>query len=454
MFNRSLKILQVNTEDIGGGAEKVAWMLHQNYLIKKQASCLAVGRKQSECSDIVQIENSNRYRHLWAQFWYNIGETICSIDPKNRVITKLYGLAKAIGQPNYWLDRQLGYENFDFPSTAYLLDLPQKKPDILHCHNLHGEYFDLQKLPLLSRQISFIITLHDAWLLTGHCAHSFDCDRWQIGCGKCPDLNIYPPIKRDTTAYNWQRKRKIFANSKLYIATPSQWLMNKVKESILAPAIIESRVIPNGIDLSVFKPGNQKEIRTKLNFPLEAKIILFTANGIRENPWKDYKTMRKAIVLLAENLPSQNILFLALGENSPPEKIGNATIHFIPYEKDSQVVADYYRVSDVYVHAAKAETFGLAVTEALACGIPVVATNVGGIPEQIEQGKTGFLVSIGDSIAMTQYIQLLLEDDEFRQQIGWQASVIAQHKFSLELMTNNYLNWYQEIMDSGRNSHY
>ena len=96
----------------------------------------------------------------------------------------------------------------------------------------------------------------------------------------------------------------------------------------------------------------------------------------------------------------------------------------------------------------------MAVTEALACGIPVVATNVGGIPEQIEQGKTGFLVSIGDSIAMTQYIQLLLEDDEFRQQIGWQASVIAQHKFSLELMTNNYLNWYQEIMDSGRNSHY
>lgn len=135
--------------------------------------------------------------------------------------------------------------------------------------------------------------------------------------------------------------------------------MNKVKESILAPAIIESRVIPNGIDLSVFKPGNQKEIRTKLNLPLETKIILFTANGIRENPWKDYKTMQKAIALLAENLPSQNILFLALGENGPPEKIGNATIQFIPYVTDPHAVADYYRVADVYVHAAKADTFPL-----------------------------------------------------------------------------------------------
>ena len=435
-------------QDFGGGAEKIAHLLHLYYQNKNIKSWLAVQNKSFNDSTILPIDN-NLFFSNWTKFWLKIANIVTPYSQKNQPESVLRKTLKYfIAQPKRWLERQQGHEWFHYPITQYLLDLPPQTPDLIHAHNLHGEYFDLRQLSSLSQQIPFFITLHDAWLFSGHCAHSFDCDRWKTGCGKCPDLTIYPSIKRDATAYNWQKKQEIYSKSKLYIATPSQWLMNKVKESILAPAIIESRVIPNGIDLSVFNPGNPKEIRTKLNLPLEAKIILFTANGIRDNPWKDYKTMRKAIALLAENLPSQNILFLALGENSPPEKIGNATIQFIPYVKDSHTVADYYRVADVYVHAAKADTFPTTILEALACGIPVVATAVGGIPEQIEQNKTGFLVSLGDAINMAQSIQLLLEDHALRQELSQQAAETAQRKFNAERMANDYLDWYQTILQS------
>src|SRR4029079_4578923 len=87
---------------------------------------------------------------------------------------------------------ELGLEDFDYPNSVELLRFLPQKPDLLHCHNLHGNYFDLRALAGLSRQIPTVLTLHDAWLLSGHCAHSFECERWTIGCGECPDLTIYP----------------------------------------------------------------------------------------------------------------------------------------------------------------------------------------------------------------------------------------------------------------------
>jgi glycosyltransferase involved in cell wall biosynthesis len=442
----TMKILQVSTEDIAGGAEKIAWTLHQGYKLKDQTSWLAVGRKKSDQSDILRIPNDNR--QPWAQFWYNVGEKFYSLAPENQTVSKLYGFAKAIGQPQTWIDRQRGYENFDFPVTENLLNLPPEKPDILHCHNLHGDYFNLEALPKLSQQLPVFLTLHDAWLLSGHCAHSFDCDRWKIGCGQCPDLAIDPAIKRDSTAYNWQRKRNIYRQSKLYIATPSRWLMDKVQQSILSEGIIESRIIPNGIDLDIFHPADKNRAREELNLPRDASLILFAANGIRNNPWKDYQTMRKGIEILAEQMSERPIIFLALGEDSPPENIGLARIQFIPYQKDPSVIAKYYQAADIYLHAAKAETFGLVITEALACGTPVIGTKVGGIPELIEEGKNGFLVPVGDAVTMAITIQRILENPDLQQSMSREAIQKVHQSYNLQRMIDDYLNWYQAILQS------
>lgn len=126
------------------------------------------------------------------------------------------------------------------------------------------------------------------------------------------------------------------------------------------------------------------------------------------------------------------ILCIALGEKALSERICDVEIRFVPYQQDPSKVARYYQAADLYVHPARAETFPNTILEALACGTPVVASAVGGIPEQIEDGITGFLTQQGDSEAMVARILQLLEDDGLRLRMGMQATNAAKERFNLE----------------------
>jgi glycosyltransferase involved in cell wall biosynthesis len=304
------------------------------------------------------------------------------------------------------------------------------------------------------------------WPITGHCAHSFDCERWKNGCGQCPDLTSSPAINRDAAACNWQRKGSIYAKSRLYVVTASRWLMNKIEQSILVPAIIEGRVIPNGVDTSIFSPVDKRAVRAVLGLSQEAKLLLFAANGIRGNRWKDYRTMRVAAALIAERLYGQKILFIALGEDAPAEQIGQAEVRFVPYQQDPKSVGRYYQAADVYIHAAKADTFPTTILEALACGTPVVATAAGGIPEQVKglaisdfeyrisnlnkygtSVATGVLVTKGDATGMAMCIERLLSDELLLRQLGENAAQDAGQRFALNQQVDAYLEWYQEILE-------
>lgn len=339
-----------------------------------------------------------------------------------------------------------GHEDFDFPGTRQIPNLVGEPLDILHCHNLHGGYFDLSALPWLSGQLPVVLTLHDAWLLSGHCAHSFDCERWREGCGQCPDLSIYPAILRDATAFNWQRKKTIFGSSRFFLATPSHWLMQKVNDSMLCPAVVESRVIPNGVDLSVFHPANKRQAREQLGIPPNVKVVLFAGYGIRRNSWKDYPMLRTAISILVERTLEQPLHFIGLGDSGPAEQIEKTSIRFVPYQHDASRVANYYQAADVYLHASRADTFPSTVLEAMACGTPVVATAVGGIPEQIEHGETGFLVAAGDSEDMARRARQVLEDGVLSMKLGTQAAESARLRFDLRRGADAYLEWFGEIV--------
>lgn len=415
-----LGVLQVSTYDLIGGAERVAWNLFQTYRKRGHASWLGVGTKLGTDPDVLLVPNRPQAGRA--------------------AVTRL------LNHPARVLERFWGIEDFRFPGTGRLLDLPGRQPDVLHCHNLHGGYFDLRALPWLSRRVPVVVTLHDAWLLSGHCAHSFECERWKIGCGRCPDLTIEPAIRRDATAYNWRRKQKIFSASRLYLATPCRWLMDKVEQSMLAGAGVEARVIANGVDLSVFQTAPREEARSALGIPRDALMVLFAANALRRNIWKDYRTVREGVALAVERMQAANILFIALGQEGPEERIGPAAIRFVPYQAEPTAVARYYQAADVYVHAARADTFPNTVLEALACGTPVVATAVGGIPEQVDDGRTGFLVPVGDAPALAQRLTQLLSDAELRAQVGGEAARAARERFDLERQADAYLDWYRELV--------
>jgi glycosyltransferase involved in cell wall biosynthesis len=308
--------------------------------------------------------------------------------------------------------------------------------------------------------------LHDAWLLTGHCAHSFDCERWLTGCGSCPDLTIYPDIKRDSTHANWSHKRQIYARSRVYVVTPSQWLMDIVRRSILAPGMVAARVIPNGINLEIFRLNDKTRVRARLGLPVDAHILVFAAHGIRNNLWKDYATLRSAMDHIAELPLDRDVLFLAVGEDAPSERNGRAEIRFIPYQQAPAALASYYQAADLCLYATHVDTFPTTVLESLGCGTPVIATAVGGIPEQIRgladsrlapvpdsrlngfapSEATGVLVPPADARAFSQAVAVLLSDTTLLCQLSENAAADARERFSLHLQVERYLAWYADIL--------
>lgn len=435
---RKLKIMQVSSADQAGGAESSAMDLHRRYAQLGHHSWLVVGEKFTDTPEVFPIPNNQR-RSPWARLVYSFDsyQKRATLQPYQRMLRFLFKLA---AEPHRTVKIRLGQEDFDFPGTRQLLQLTPQVPDIIHCHNLHGGYFDLRVLPELSAQRPIILNLRDSWLLSGHCAHSFDCERWKTGCGQCPDLKTYPGLPRDGTASNWQRKREIFQKSRVYVTAISHWLMDRVDASMLSG--VKSRVIYNGIDTQIFSPGSVADAREVLQIPKDAKVILLTAH----NEYKNLRAMRSVL----ENLEwssQHELVFICLGVNGPAEALGSGRIIYAGREKNVQRMAQYYRASDVYLHAASAEAFGKMITEANACGVPVVATNIGGIPEQMIDGETGYLIPIGNIRQMTAAVQKIIDDPLLQQRLGAAGRANAHARFGIERQVDEFLNWYCEIIE-------
>jgi glycosyltransferase involved in cell wall biosynthesis len=290
-----------------------------------------------------------------------------------------------------------------------------------------------------------------------------DCERWKTGCGSCPDLTLYPAIRRDSTARNWKRKQKIYQKCQLHVSTPCHWLMKRVEQSMLSPTVIDQRVIPNGVDLSIFHPSDSLQVRAELELPADAIVLLFAANRwIQGSRAKDYATLRGAIGRLSEQRLVQKIVLVALGEAGQTEHIGAAEIRFVPYEGEVMRVARYYQAADAYLHAAHVDTFPTTILEALATGIPVVATAVCGIPEQVRglacaehpaafaghdaSEATGILVPRADPAAMASAILRLMNDGPLRRCLGVNARRDAEARFDLNTQVSEYCTWYRDIV--------
>jgi glycosyltransferase involved in cell wall biosynthesis len=437
-------VVQVSATDNRGGAARVVWNLHQTYVQRGVQAWMAVGQQRSEAPNVVLMPNAQA-KTGGTRIVLKMSDWLEALNTRIRGTWRVSRVLRWLAEPQRQWAIHRGREDFHAPGTWQLLTLFPEMPGIVHCHNLHNGYFDLRALPWLSQQRPVVVTLHDAWLLSGHCAHSLACERWQSGCGHCPDLSLYPAIKQDMTAYNWQRKRELFTRSQLYVATPCHWLMEKVQHSILAPALVDTKIIPNGVDRTVFCPGNKGEARRRLQLPGNTKVLLCVAEGVRRNVYKDYTTMQEAVARIAAGLRGERLVFLVLGEEAPDGQIGTAEVRFIPYQFDPMVVRLYYQAADLCLHAARAETFPNAVLEAMACGTPVVATAVGGIPELIEDGRTGFLTPPGNSATMAACIQALLSDDHLRQRMAAQAVERVEYCFDLHRQVDAYLSWYQDI---------
>jgi len=436
-----LRILQISPQDIAGGAERVALNLHHGFLRYGVDARLLVRYRRTETLGVEEVHVYDG-TYLWG---LRLIDQWLSSRPHFRGRDTLRNMLSKIAMPQRLLDSWCGFDDYNYPYSYRLLQRTDWQPDIIQLHNLHGGYFDLRALPTLSNTIPVVWMLHDTWAFTGHCAYFIDCDRWQFGCGMCPDLRRPPVIRHDRTHDNWTLKRQIYAQSQLHVICPSQWLMSQVKKSILQP--VTGRVIPNGIDLTIFKPGDKQAARLELGLPQNDYICLFVGvSGALTNPYKDYTTIAQAIDILLDAGLSYQLRFVCLGGRTHTNEDLKGAKLFVGRVTDPRRVALYYQAADVYLHAAKADNFPLAIIEASACGIPVVATAVGGISELVEDGVTGYLVPRGDAAAMAERVRILLEDSELRYVMSQRAAERAARLYDLERQVNDCLNLYAEIV--------
>ena len=267
----------------------------------------------------------------------------------------------------------------------FLKKLDSIKPDVVHLHNIHGYYINYPMLLnyLRINNIPTVITMHDFWLMTGHCAYiNKNCNRWKNGCGNCNRLDQYPAAKRDASAKNWKKKADLFANMPNVTLVPvSYWLSRYASESLLHS--LKQQVIYNGIDTEVFKPYNKQE---SLVYGIDWNKFTIMVIATRWTQANGYHEVLQLSQLLPENC---QIIMVGLDD----DQIKTLPKNIIGFKKTENVtqLQELYTKSDVIFNPNTEVTFGLVTVEAMACGTPaVVLRNTAG--EELVDEQTGFIV--------------------------------------------------------------
>jgi glycosyltransferase involved in cell wall biosynthesis len=220
-------------------------------------------------------------------------------------------------------------------------------------------------------------------------------------------------------------------------------------------------VIHTGIDRSIFKPGDRVAARRRLGLPIDRPLLAFAAVNPRDNPFKDLACLRACLERIGDDPGLAATTLVVVGQHAAPERFGSTALVYWPYLTDRDRLADLYRAADLYLHAAKADTFPRVVLESLACGTPVIATAVGGIPEQIrslhgpfgapgqsypQDVATGVLVNPGDGPAMAAAVRFVTSNEPLIRRLGENAVADAADRFDLETQTDKMIAWYQEVI--------
>jgi glycosyltransferase involved in cell wall biosynthesis len=404
-----MNVLHINQSDLSGGAAIAGYRLHQGLLQKGVDSSLLVGNAETKDERIALIPRFEKLENLIFRLTCRLGlNCIHNIGSFNTL------------QHRFFIDS-----------------------DILNFHNLHSSSFSYLAISTLTKNKPAVFTLHDMWSFTGHCAYSYDCDRWKMGCGKCPYPETYPAIQRDNTHLEWTLKNWVYEHSNLTIVTPSLWLAEQAKQSMLNRFPIHH--IPNGIETDLYRPLDSEQCKSILDIPSGKRVLMFGAE-ILGDLRKGADLLLKALQSLPSTLKPELLLLTFGNSGDAIAKSADIEVFNLGYIGGDRMKAIAYSAADLFLFPTRADNLPLVLQESMACGTPMVSFKIGGVPDLVRPELTGYLAKPEDIQDFQKGILELIEDHALRAQMGQNCRAIALQEYSLDLQTQRYIELYEQIL--------
>ena len=309
-------------------------------------------------------------------------------------------------------------------------------PDVTHVHWVNHGMLSLRDVARLKKPV--VWTLHDSWVFTGGCHSPQECRRFQDRCGECPEL--CSKREQDPSRWNWKRKKAAWAHVDFTVITPSRWLAERAASS----SLLRGRklvTIPNAVDMSIFHPMDRMATRSALGLPQKTSLVFFGAHGALTDWNKGADLWKAAMSIVAKRKPGVEAVLTGTGMGLGAMPMKMHELGVLTAERMAMAMA----AVDGVVVPSRMENLPNMVAESLACGTPVAAYAVGGIPEMVRSGETGVLARPHDVEELAHGVCEVLERGESMRD---DCARIAHETYAPETIARRHMELYRSLMET------
>lgn len=414
-----MNLLILNTFDAKGGAAIATYRLHRGLRSIGVNSRFLVKKKITDDASVVGVAASD-WQKLLAIFWTYF----------DAILVKLYRNRGKTLFSSAWMPERIASRILSF------------KPDIIHLSWVVGGFLRIETLKSIKKPI--VWTLHDMWPFTGGCHYDEECGKFRQACGNCPVLNS--GREGDLSRRVWARKQKAWKNIPLVVVAPSRWLAEMARaSSLFCGKRVE--VIPNGIDTEIHKPADKGNARAIYNLPQDKHLVMFSALGATSDKRKGQQFLVPALKRMADEGWGDNTELIIVGASCPddPPDFG-MKVHYVGRLEDEISQVLLYSAADVVVAPSMQENLANTVVESLACGTPVVAFDIGGMPDMIDHHENGYLAKPFETEDLFNGIVWVIEDAGRHELLSQCARETVVERYALGVVAERYNELYQDIL--------
>lgn len=417
-----MRVLIVNTSENTGGAAVAANRLKEALNNNGIKAKMLVRDKESDDITVAQLNKS------WHQKWDFLWERLV-------IYMRLH-----FKRDNLFLI-DIANAGTDITKTREF-----KEADVIHLSWINQGMLSLKGIrKILESHKPVVWTMHDLWPASSICHYARNCRNYEKQCGNCP-LLPGNGSSNDLSARIWRKKRKILERNSILFVTCSRWLADKAKKSgLLSGQKVIS--IPNPIDSRAFTKENREEARLYAGLPEGKKLILFVSQRVTDKR-KGMDYFITAINKMVEAHPEmKDDCGIAILGGKAEELADKLPLPSYPlgYVSEEKKIASIYNSVDLFVLPSLEDNLPNTIMEAMACGVPCVGFNTGGIPEMIDHLKNGYVAEYKSSDDLAKGIHWVLSEAD-HQSLSNEAMKKVNQCYSQYAVAMKYIEAYNQAM--------